>query len=175
MLAQHNSGSQSTVALVQARSDARAEQGMQGAKNGCVPFREWLGGHFCLVWHGVLAADPSAALEAYYSEAHIFISDVPAGMSVVWVRCVESGHASPQSLSAVFWLRTALHCRVEPGPVFMCHFCGRPCVSWGPNLWYECSCAVWGGSYVFARLPCDGRVWQLPHHCTVYRGDHMVV
>ena len=92
VLAQHNLGSQSPVALVQARSDARAKQGTQAAGNGCIPFREWLGSHFCLVWRGILAADPSAVLEACYSEAHIFISNMPAGLSTVWVRFAESGH-----------------------------------------------------------------------------------
>ena len=37
----------------------------------------------------------------------------------------------------------------------------------------------WGVSYVFvcalALLPCDGRVWHSPHHCTVYRSDRVVV
>ena len=99
--AQHTSGSQSLVALVQAQSDARAKQGMQAAGYGCAPFREWLGSHFYLVWRGVLAADPSAVHEACYSEAHVFISDVPAGPSAVWVRCVESGRVSPQSVWAL--------------------------------------------------------------------------
>ena len=76
VLAQHNLGSYSPAALVQARSNARAKQGMQAAGYGCVPFREWLGSHFCLVWLGVLASNPLAVLEAYYSEAHVFISDV---------------------------------------------------------------------------------------------------
>ena len=166
------------MALVQSRSYARAKQGMQAAGYGCVPFREWPGSHVCLVWHGLLAADPLAVLEACYSEAHVFISDVPARLSAVWVRYVEFGHVSPHSLSAVFRLRTAPHCHVEPEPVFTCHFCWRPCVSWGPHLWYECPCAVWGASCAFAfaltLLPCDGRVWHSPYQCTVYRGDSAV-
>ena len=63
--------------------------------------------------------------------------------------------------------------------MFMCHFCWRPCVSWGPHLWYECSCAVWGASYAFASalalLPCNGHGWHSPHHSTVYRGDCAVI
>ena len=43
---QQKSGSLSPVAMVQARSDARAKQGMLAAENRCVPFHEWLGGHF---------------------------------------------------------------------------------------------------------------------------------
>ena len=79
--AQHNSGSQLPVAMVQARSDAQAKQGMLAAEKGCVPFREWLGGHFSLMWCGVLAADPSDVLEACYSGAHVFVFGVPAGLS----------------------------------------------------------------------------------------------
>ena len=131
------------------------------------------------MWRGVLAADPLAVPVACYSEAHVFISDMPTGLSAVWVRCVEFGRVSPQSPSAVFWLRTAPHCHVEPEPVFTCHFCWRPCVSWGPHLWYECPCVVWGASYAFASaltvLQCDGRVWHSPYHCTVYKGDRAVV
>ena len=131
VLAQHNSGSQSPVAMVQARSYAWAKHGMLAVEKGCVPFREWLGGHFRLMWCGVLAADPSAVLEAYYSGAHVFVSGVPAGLSAAWVRCVESGQVSPQSLSTTFQLSTAPHYHVEPEPVFTCHFCWCPCVSWG--------------------------------------------
>ena len=111
--AQHNSGSQSPVAMVQ----ARAKQGMLAAEKGSVPFREWPGGHFCFVWRDVLAADPSAVLEACYSGAHVFVFDVPAGLSAARVRCVESGRVSLWSLSAAFWLCTTLHCHVEPEPV----------------------------------------------------------
>ena len=100
--AQHNSGSQSPVAMVQVRSNVQAKQGMLAAENGCIRFREWLGGHFCLVWRGVLVADPSADLEARYSGAHVFVSDVPPGLSAAWVRCVECGRVSPQSVSATF-------------------------------------------------------------------------
>ena len=177
--AQDNPGSQSPVALVQARSNARAKQGMQATSNGCVAFREWLGGDICLVWRDVLAANPTAVLEACYSEAHVFISEVLARRSAAWVRCVESGRVSPQSLSAAFWLSTAPLCQVEPEPVFTCHFSWHPCVGWGPHLWYQCSCAVWGAGYVFASaltlLPCDGRVWHSPHRCFVYRSDRAVV
>ena len=97
----------------------------------------------------MLKADPSAFLEACYCEAHVFVSSVPAGLSAVWVRCVESGRVSPRSLSAAFWLCTGPHCHVERKPVFTCHFCWCPCVSWGPHLWYQCPSAVWRASYVF--------------------------
>ena len=43
----------------------------------------------------MLAANPSAVLEACYSEAHVFISDVAAGLSAACVRCVECGRVSP--------------------------------------------------------------------------------
>ena len=70
--AQHNSGSQSPVAKVQARSDTRAKQRILAAENGGVPFREWRNGHFYLGWRGVLAADPSAVLEAGDNKAVSF-------------------------------------------------------------------------------------------------------
>ena len=111
--------------------------------------------------------------------AELMFSSLVCPLGFPWVRCVEFGRVSPQSLSAAFWLRTAPHCHVELETVFTCHFCRRPCVSWGPHLWYQCPSAVWGASCAFASalalLPCDGRMWYSPHHCTVYRGDHVVV
>ena len=121
------------MAMVQAQSDARAKQGMLVASKGCVPFREWLGGHFCLLWRGVVAADPSVVLEACYCEAHAFVSGVPSRLSTAWVRCVESGRVSLRSLSAAFWLHPSPRCHVEPEPMFTCQFCWRRCVSWGPH------------------------------------------
>ena len=158
-----------------ARCDARAQQGMQADGNGGDPFCEWLGSHFCLVWCGVLAANPSAILDASCSDAYAFIFGMSAALSATWVRWVQSSRVSPQSLSAMFWLCTAPHCHMEPEHKFTCHLWCCRCVSWGPHLWCECSCAVWGANYTFAcaltLLPCDGRMWHSPHHCTVYRRD----
>ena len=70
----------------------------------------------------MLAADPSAFLEACYCEAHVSVSDVPAGFLVqaslygVWLG------PPPRYLLAAFWLRSAPRCHVEPEPVFTCHF-----------------------------------------------------
>ena len=57
------------LALVQVRSHTRASQGMLAAKKGCVPFCEWLGGHFCVMWCDILAADPSVVVQACCCEA----------------------------------------------------------------------------------------------------------
>ena len=136
MPAQHNCGSRSPVAMVQARSAARAKQGMLAAEKGCVPFPEWLGGHFCLMWHGgVVCSQPIPRLFWKPAILGLMFSSLvcPPGFPPhAWVRCVESGRVSLQSLSATFWLRTAPHGHVEPEPVLTCHFCWRACVSWGP-------------------------------------------
>ena len=96
--------------MVRAQIDAQAKEGMLAATDGCVPFHEWLDGNLCLMWRGMLAADPSAAPMACYCEAHVFVSCVPSRRSPALVCYVKSGGVSPRSRSAA-------------------SYCGQPCIT----------------------------------------------